>query len=126
MSSLDEQLTAAIKRGVLEALAEFFGDSKVASRPAEPAPAQADVTTSGWVTIGEATFMSGRNKRSIVEGQPVKVRGLGRGGGIGSGYRVARIQTRGGEVNVDVNKGRGTQARTVKLDAIIYVRFNKV
>ena len=79
---------------------------------------------SGWVTVDSANFMSGRNHRTIVKGTKVKVRGLGRGGGIGDGFVVERIQQRGDDVNVDVQKGRGSVIRTVRLDAIIWKRQN--
>lgn len=92
-------------------------DTRDAVRVTEPALGQ---TTTGWQKIDRTSFKSGRVTRTIYAGSPVKVKGLGRGGGIGSGYKVTGLEQRGDDVNVHVRKGRD-QERTVKLDRIIYV-----
>lgn len=88
------------------------------------APSTPVESPSGWEDLEEFQLKSGSKTYTVSVGNPVKVRGLGRGGAIGDGYTVIRIQERGGEINVDVKKGID-HTRTVKSDKIIYKRPKK-
>lgn len=118
------------------ALARYFGNE-----PAHPVPASAPATlpglhttgpipTSQWVPIPHIDIQVGRYTRRIAVGNPIKVKGLGRGKATGDGYTVQKIEVRNGDllsdrdpenVNVTVQKGR-ENPRTVKLDRIVYKR----
>lgn len=82
------------------------------------------VESAAWHDDNQFPLRSGSKSYVIQVGNPVKVKGLGRGGGIGDGYTVTRIQRRGNDVNVDVKKGVD-HTRTVKADKIIYKRPKK-
>lgn len=121
-----ERLQSTITAGVLDALKIWkdgeardavTGQIRVAPT-ATPAPV---ANASGWVKVDMVSFKSGRVTRTIRKGSPVKVRGLGRGAGIGSGWMVVGLEQRGEETNVEVQKGKSNQPRFVKLDRIIYV-----
>jgi hypothetical protein len=78
-----------------------------------------------WSPIQEASIQSGSRTRVIAVGNPVKVAGLGRGGGIADGYRVTAMERHqdSGKVNVEVIKpGKGQRSRVVPLDRIVYKR----
>jgi hypothetical protein len=78
-----------------------------------------------WSPIKEASVQSGSRTRVIAVGNPVKVAGLGRGGGLADGYRVTAMERHHdtGKVNVEVSKpGKGQRSRVVPLDRIVYKR----
>lgn len=78
-----------------------------------------------WSPIQEASVQSGSRTRVIAVGNPVKVAGLGRGGGLADGYRVTAMERHDetGKVNVEVIKpGKGQRSRVVPLDRIVYKR----
>lgn len=115
---LESRFEAAFERALRKVL--DGADERVANRVTRNASPELGQTTTGWTKIDRTSFKSGRVTRTIYTGSPVKVKGLGRGGGIGSGFKVTGLEQRNGDVNVHVRKGR-EQERTVKLDRIIYV-----
>lgn len=79
----------------------------------------------GWQAIDVAYVRSGSRRYAIRAGQPVKVRGLGRGGSVGDGYLIVAMEQRtdGGQINVEVRKsGRNERTRVVPVERVVYKR----
>lgn len=119
MTALDEETVRRIVREEMQAAL----DGWAGPTPQQPVPA------SPWELIPEVR-VSGTGSRSymLTVGNPCRVKGEGRGGGVGSGYTVIGLmrhrQTQA--VNVEVRRYRNGHSRVFRLDRIVYVRPKNV
>lgn len=131
LSAFEEALRRIVREEVEAALAARDERIRTVTHRAASTPVQTAATVSThageikvWHDVNAFPLKSGSKTYTIAVGNPVKVKGLGRGGAVGDGYRVTRIQQRGGDINVDVKKGV-EHTRTVKADKIVYKRPKK-
>lgn len=80
-----------------------------------------------WVDIDSFDIASGSRHYTVKVGNPVKVKGEGRGGAVGDGWTVIAIQQHktNESINVEVRKDRTGHSRTFKSDKIVYKRPRK-
>lgn len=124
-----EEMTAVLEEYArAELTRERRAAEYAASTSAEPAP-EPEGRPLGtkdmvWYDVDSFALKSGSKTYTVAKGNPVKVKGWGRSGGNADGYTVTRIQRRGDDINVEVQKGRDNP-RTVKADKIVYKRPKK-
>lgn len=80
-----------------------------------------------WEDIDELRITASTERTYPVrKGSRVKVKGLGPGGTVGTGWKIVRLQRRSdGEHFAEVAKGRGSHGRIVNATQLVYVRQPK-
>lgn len=123
-----------IRRIIREELTAFFGSAgSTRVQAARNSVTESRPTTGGWFPCDSFDLKSGDRTYTVRVNDPCKVRGFGKRirnpqtGELGEpstadGYHVVSIQQRGSDINVEVRRGRGGQAKTVKSDRIVYKR----